>query len=56
MTIVHFCGRDQWEAARLGPESPRFPHVYGSIPVDAVVAIHDFQPGADGTFAPRTVD
>jgi uncharacterized protein (DUF952 family) len=29
-----------------------FPHVYGAIPVTAVVAVHPFRPGPDGRFAP----
>jgi uncharacterized protein (DUF952 family) len=33
------------------PESAeRFPHVYGEITLDAVVAVADFAPGADGSF------
>ena len=34
------------------PASPLFPHVYGPIPVAAVVGVREWRPGPDGTFAP----
>jgi uncharacterized protein (DUF952 family) len=43
------------DEARL-PEPPRyeegFPHVYGPIPLDAIVAVHEYRPGPDGLFGP----
>lgn len=39
----------RWEPG--DPSSMRFPHVYGPIPLDAVVAVRDFRPRPDGTFA-----
>jgi uncharacterized protein (DUF952 family) len=34
------------------PGGMLFPHVYEPIPVTAVVAVHDYLPEPDGTFAP----
>ncbi len=34
------------------PDGMLFPHVYGPVPVEAVIAVHDLPPTADGSFAP----
>ena len=34
------------------PDGWQFPHVYGPIPLAAVVEATDFRPGPDGTFEP----
>jgi uncharacterized protein (DUF952 family) len=34
------------------PESMLFPHLYGALPVGAVIRITSYSPGADGIFAP----
>ena len=40
----------RYEAVGGGTEP--FPHIYGPLNVDAVVAVHRFEPGRDGTFSP----
>ncbi|MCP2260527.1 Uncharacterized conserved protein, DUF952 family [Streptoalloteichus tenebrarius] len=41
----------RWEPGDpADPAGPWFPHVYGPIPVSAVVATHDFPPAEDGAF------
>ena len=49
-------GELRWEPG-AGPEDPadmRFPHLYGPLPVAAVVAIEPYKPGPDGRFAEPT--
>ena len=36
------------------PESMRFPHLYGPLPVVAVTGVTPYLPGPDGAFAPLT--
>ena len=32
------------------PDGRQFPHIYGRLPVSAVVAVHEYPPDADGSF------
>ena len=42
-----------WEEGNPpAPDGRLFPHVYGRLPVTAVVAVHDYRPEPDGTFRP----
>lgn len=44
----------RWEADPSDPRAMAFPHVYGPIPLEAVVAVRDFRPDAEGRFHPLT--
>jgi len=47
----------RWEhGVPADPSAMRFPHLYGPLPATAVIAVLDYLPGADGTFAAPTVD
>lgn len=42
----------RWEPGAPGdPESMLFPHLYGPLPVSAVVAVRPYRPGPDGRFS-----
>ncbi|NNH71140.1 DUF952 domain-containing protein [Nocardia uniformis] len=46
----------KWEPGVPGdPDSMRFPHLYGPLPVAAVVEVTDYRPDANGTFVPLPV-
>ncbi|MEB4210836.1 DUF952 domain-containing protein [Mycobacterium sp. 94-17] len=43
----------RWEpGVPTDPESMLFPHLYGTLPVSAVVRVTAYRPGGDGSFAP----
>jgi uncharacterized protein (DUF952 family) len=43
----------RWElGVSTDPESMLFPHLYGALPVGAVINITSYRPSADGTFPP----
>lgn len=51
----------RWEAPAGPPAdgisaSDLFPHIYGSINLEAVTDVRDFAPGPDGTFSPLLID
>ena len=46
----------KWEAPTGGPppgvpEGDAFPHIYGPINLDAVIQVHNFEPGENGAFS-----
>ena len=42
-----------WEpGAPTDPDSILFPHLYGALPIDAVINVTSYRPGADGIFSP----
>ena len=41
----------RWEPGVPGdPEAMLFPHLYGPLPVDAVIGVSEYRPGPDGDF------
>ncbi len=47
----------RWEPGVVtDPEAMLFPHLYGRLPVTAVIRVTAYPPDADGSFAPITRD
>lgn len=47
----------RWEpGVASDPESMRFPHLYGPLPVRAVIDVTAYSPGPDGSFPPLVCD
>jgi uncharacterized protein (DUF952 family) len=43
----------RWElGVATDPDSMLFPHLYGALPVSAVINVTNYRPAADGTFPP----
>jgi uncharacterized protein (DUF952 family) len=43
----------RWEpGVPTDPDSMLFPHLYGALPVTAVIKVTSYRPGADGIFPP----
>ncbi|MFZ0905477.1 MAG: DUF952 domain-containing protein [Mycobacterium sp.] len=43
----------RWEpGVPTDPQSMLFPHLYGALPVAAVISVTTYRPGADGSFPP----
>jgi uncharacterized protein (DUF952 family) len=43
----------RWEpGVSTDPESMRFPHLYGRLPISAVMNVTPYRPGPDGRFQP----
>jgi uncharacterized protein (DUF952 family) len=43
----------RWEpGVATDPDSMLFPHLYGPLPVSAVINVTSYRPGADGSFPP----
>ena len=48
-------GEVRWEPGVVGdPDAMRFPHLYGPLPITAVVAVCEYRPGTDGRFSAPT--
>lgn len=50
---THLDSPIRWElGVATDPESMLFPHLYGALPVSAVINVTSYRPAADGTFPP----
>jgi uncharacterized protein (DUF952 family) len=48
---THLASPIRWElGVATDPESMVFPHLYGPLPVDAVIHVTSYRPGTDGSF------